>query len=68
MQFRFSTTYIPSRRAGIALGFALFLGLATPRPAIAQAAPQQGDAPASLLAIDIPGLRSVSWDVVVSNS
>ena len=56
------------RSAGVAVGFALLLGLAAPHPAIAQAPPrpQQGEQ-AGLLPLDIPGLRQVSWDGFETN-
>lgn len=50
------------RSTGVAVGFALLLGVAAPRPAIAQAPPRQSGEQAGLLSLDIPGLRQVSWD------
>ncbi len=49
------------RSTGVAVGFALLLGVAAPRAAVAQAPPRQGGEQTGLLSFDIPGLQ-VSWD------
>ena len=69
MGFRASTIYIPIQRTGVAIAFALLVGLTLPCPVAAQAPPQQesGVEQANLLPLDIPGLRQVGFDGFEAN-